>query len=97
MDKQITNQRPTPTPEPTPTPTVVKVAPEAPKVVVEAQCVDLNTASKEELQRIVHIGASRAEGVINMRPIKSVADLDDVSGISASRLSDIVAQNLACV
>ena len=86
-----------PTSEPTPTPTVVKVAPEAPKVVVEAQCVDLNTASKEELQRIVHIGASRAEGVINMRPIKSVADLDDVSGISASRLSDIVAQNLACV
>ena len=86
-----------PTVEASPTPTVVKVVPEAPKVVVEAQCVDLNTASKEELQRIVHIGASRAEGIIAIRPIKSIAGLDDVSGISASRLSDIVAQNLACV
>ena len=86
-----------PTVEPTPTPIVVEVAQEAPTVVVEEQCVDLNTASKEELQRIVHIGASRAEAVIKMRPLKSVEALDDVSGISASRLSDIVAQNLACV
>ena len=83
--------------EPSPTPTVIKVVSETPKVVVEAQCVDLNIASKEELQRIVHIGASRAEAVIKMRPLKSVAALDDVFGISASRLSDIVAQNLACV
>jgi hypothetical protein len=86
-----------PTVGPSPTPTVVDVVRETPTVVVEALCVNLNTASKEELQRIVHIGASRAEAVINMRPLESVADLDDVSGISASRLSDIVAQNLACV
>jgi DNA uptake protein ComE-like DNA-binding protein len=81
----------------TPTPTAVKVAPKTPTVVVEATCVDLNTAPKEELQRIVHIGASRAEGIIAIRPIKSITDLGDVSGIGPSRLNAIVAQNLACI
>ena len=63
----------------------------------KAKCVDLNTASTEELQRIVHIGSSRAEGIIAIRPLYSIADLDKVSGIGSSRLDDITSQGLACI
>jgi DNA uptake protein ComE-like DNA-binding protein len=63
----------------------------------KAKCVDLNTAPTEELQRILHIGSSRAEGIIAIRPLYSIADLDKVSGIGPSRLDDITSQRLACI
>jgi len=66
----------------------------------KAKCVnlvDLNTASIEELQRIVHIGPSRAESIIVIRPLYSIADLDKVSGIGPSRLDDIMSQGLVCI
>jgi DNA uptake protein ComE-like DNA-binding protein len=63
----------------------------------KAKCVDLNTASTEELQQIVHIGSSRAEGIIAIRQLYSIADLDKVSGIGLSRLDDITSQGLACI
>ncbi|MFZ8948942.1 MAG: ComEA family DNA-binding protein, partial [Ilumatobacteraceae bacterium] len=60
-------------------------------------CVDVNTASAEALDEIVHIGPSRAADIIALRPFTSVEDLIRVSGIGDARLADIVEQGLACV
>jgi len=60
-------------------------------------CVDINTASAEALDVIVHIGPSRAADIIALRPFSSVEDLTRVSGIGASRLADILAEGLACL
>lgn len=62
-----------------------------------AQCVNINSAPLEDLQRIVHIGPERAAEIIAKRPFGSVDDLTRVSGIAAGRLADIKAQGLACV
>lgn len=60
-------------------------------------CVDLNEASAEELQQIIHIGPVRAEEVIKLRPFKSVGDLNRVKGIGPARINDIESEGLACV
>ncbi|MGA0354449.1 MAG: helix-hairpin-helix domain-containing protein, partial [Ilumatobacteraceae bacterium] len=49
-------------------------------------CVDVNTASAEALDEIVHIGPSRAADIIALRPFTSVEDLIRVSGIGDARL-----------
>jgi len=59
--------------------------------------VDINTASKEELTRIVHIGPARAEEIIKMRPFYSLDDLLKVTGIGEKTLNDIKNQGLAYV
>jgi len=65
------------------------------------QCVDLNTASFGELQRIVHIGPERAQQIIEeraKRPFRSIDELAlRIEGIGEKRLADIKAQGLACV
>ena len=83
--------------EAVPISTPAQYATEATADTSKSKCVDLNTASTEELQRIVHIGSSRAEGIIAIRPLYSIADLDKVSGIGPSRLDDIASQGLACI
>ncbi len=60
-------------------------------------CIDLNTASYEELQYIIHIGPERAQGIIEVRPWQPVDDLIRISGIGSSRLHDIKEQGLASV
>ena len=63
-------------------------------------CVDLNTATFETLQQIIHVGPVRARSIIQLRnvtPFRSVQDITRVSGIAAARLRDIVAQGRACV
>lgn len=60
-------------------------------------CIDINTAGVVDLDRIVHIGPSRAEEMLTLRPFASVADMERITGIGASRLADIVAEGLACV
>lgn len=64
-------------------------------------CVDLNTASFQELQRIIHIGEGRARQIIEeraRRPFRSVDELRwRIDGIGDKRLADIKAQGLACV
>jgi competence ComEA-like helix-hairpin-helix protein len=63
-------------------------------------CVDLNTASVRELQRIVQIGPARAEQIVALRrerPFRSVDELARVNGIAAGRLREIKTQGLACV
>lgn len=80
--------QPAPVPSPTPDPVTDDPAPGR---------VNINTATVEELQEIVHIGESRAKEIIGLRPFSSLDDLDRVTGIGPSRLDDIKAQGVAYV
>ncbi|MDV2684946.1 MBL fold metallo-hydrolase [Alkalihalophilus lindianensis] len=60
-------------------------------------CIHLNEATIEELVTIVHIGEERAEQIVAMRPINQIEQLTDIQGIGQGRLSDIVAEELACL
>jgi DNA uptake protein ComE-like DNA-binding protein len=64
------------------------------------ECVDINTAPSEQLQRIIHIGPERAAQIIELRRVRrfqAVDQLTRVRGIAATRLADIKQQGLACV
>lgn len=63
----------------------------------KTDCIDINHASFEALQQIIHIGPVRAEELISLRPFQSVDDLIKINGIGKSRLNDIKTQGLACV
>lgn len=67
------------------------------EVATHNNCVDINQANLEALQQIIHIGPSRAEDIISMRPFKSVDGLLSINGIGKSRMSDIKTEGLACV
>lgn len=60
-------------------------------------CVDINTASREELQKIIHIGEKSAEELIALRPYESLNKLIEINGIGTQRLDDIKEQKLACI
>lgn len=70
---------------------------EGPPPVQTGDCIDINTASIEELQNIIHIGPVRAEEIVQLRPFQSVDDLTRVNGIGPARMKDIIAENKACV
>jgi len=59
--------------------------------------VDINTASVEDLDKIIWVGSTTAENIINSRPFESLDDLTKVSGIGEIKLQDIKEQGLACV
>lgn len=63
-------------------------------------CIDINTASRKELQRIIHIGPARADEIIRLRKIRLFTSLDDLSrvtGLGEKRIEDIKDQGIACV
>lgn len=60
-------------------------------------CIDINTASVEEVQQIIHMGSTRAQELIDKRPFRSINDLTNITGISKTRIGDIKQQGLACV
>jgi competence protein ComEC len=60
-------------------------------------CIDLDTASLERLQEIVHIGPERAAEIVRLRPWSSLEALRRIDGIGPARLRDIVEQGLACL
>ena len=68
---------------------------------VSASCnetqININTASLEELDKIVNIGPARAQQIISLRPFESVDGLIDVVGIGNATLEEIKSQGLACV
>jgi beta-lactamase superfamily II metal-dependent hydrolase len=71
-------------------------AAETPKPAPEAKgTININTASKEELMQIIHIGETRAEEIIRLRPFNSLDQLTRVKGIGDSRLKDIKAEGKA--
>ncbi|WP_053074999.1 MBL fold metallo-hydrolase [Ornithinibacillus californiensis] len=62
-----------------------------------SSCVNINTASFEEVQNIKHIGPERAQDLIELRPFSSVKDLTRIKGIGDARIRDIEAEGIACV
>ena len=60
-------------------------------------CVDINSASVSELDKIVWVGPATAQKIIDARPFDSVDDLVKVNGIGDAKLSDIKDQGMACV
>ncbi|MDV2581991.1 MBL fold metallo-hydrolase [Alkalibacillus haloalkaliphilus] len=62
-----------------------------------SECINLNTASNEELQSIVHIGPDRAAEIIDLRPFDAVSEMTQVYGIGDGRLGDIKSEDEACV
>jgi hypothetical protein len=68
---------------------------------VSASCeedqIDINTASAEKLDEIIHVGPAVAGYIIDARPFDSLDELVNVSYISAGYLEDIIEQGLACV
>ena len=68
--------------------------------LLSEDCVDINTASAEELQRIIHVGPAYARAIVKLRQersFQSVEELTRVQGIGDGRLRDILNQGLACV
>ncbi len=65
--------------------------------VCEEGQVDINNASAEELDKIVHVGQAVAGYIIDARPFSSLDELVNVSYISEGYLEDIKLQGLACV
>lgn len=59
--------------------------------------IDINTATKEELTRIIHIGDARALELIYLRPFASLDELVKIKGISEKRVADIKKQGLAWI
>ena len=68
-----------------------------PEVTPTPTCIDINTASHEELQELHGIGPVLADGIIDNRPFASVDDLIEVSGIGPATMDGIHDQGLACV
>ncbi|MCM3690749.1 MBL fold metallo-hydrolase [Neobacillus niacini] len=64
---------------------------------IVGHCIDVNSASIEQIQEIIHIGAARAQDLIKLRPFTSVDDLVRIKGIGPARIADIKSQGLACL
>ncbi|AOM82527.1 MBL fold metallo-hydrolase [Salisediminibacterium beveridgei] len=65
--------------------------------VPDGDCVDINSASHEELQAIMHIGEGRAGDLIEQRPYDQVNQLTRIHGIGEGRIRDIQDEGIACV
>lgn len=74
-----------------------KEEPDLEPTPIVGNCIDVNTASIEQLQEIIHIGAARAGDLVNFRPFTSIDDLGRIKGIGAARIADIKSQGLACI
>jgi competence protein ComEA len=53
------------------------------------ELIDLNTASKARLQSLPRIGAISAEHIIAARPLESIEQLKDVTGITLAVFEEI--------
>lgn len=68
-----------------------------PYKVFAIDLVNINTASLEQLDKIVSVGPAVAQKIIDARPFASVDDLLKVKGIGPKTLQKIKAQGTACV
>lgn len=64
---------------------------------LSAEKVDINTASLEDLLKIIHIGEKRASELISLRPFSSLDELIGIKGLGESRVEDIKKQGLAWI
>ena len=60
-------------------------------------CIDINSASVDELDELTGIGPVYAGRIIDGRPFDSLDDLVKVSGIGEITLEKIKTQGLACI
>ncbi|WP_099302294.1 MBL fold metallo-hydrolase [Bacillus sp. Marseille-P3800] len=60
-------------------------------------CINVNTATAEELEGISEIGPDRAQQIIELRPFSSVNELTRIDGIGEARLNTIKEEGIACV
>ncbi len=65
--------------------------------VFAAEKIDINTASLEDLLKIIHIGEVRVLELISLRPFSSLDELVRIKGIGKKRIEDIKKQGLAWV
>lgn len=69
--------------------------------IISALCeegqIDINSASKGELEDLYLIGPVKAEGILNSRPFDSVDELVEIYGIGKKTLEGIIEQGLACI
>lgn len=61
-----------------------------------SDCIDVNTASADDLDRLEHIGPAYAQKIIAGRPWRSLSELSRISGISSGYVADIRAGRRAC-
>ncbi len=59
--------------------------------------IDINTASKTELEELYLVGPVKAQSIIDSRPFNSVEAILDIYGIGEKTLEGIKEQGLACV
>ena len=52
--------------------------------------INVNKATIEELQKIVHIGPVRAQKIIENRPFRDIYELSKILGIGNKRMQDII-------
>lgn len=60
-----------------------------PGAIGDANGVNLNSASREELERVGGLGPDRAERIIQQRPIRSWDDLKNMEGFSDKLVQDL--------
>ncbi len=59
--------------------------------------IDINTASKTDLEKLYLVGPVKAQAIIDSRLFDSVEDILDIYGIGDKTLEGIKEQGLACV
>jgi competence protein ComEC len=59
--------------------------------------ININTATLEDLMKIIHISEARGKELISLRPFNRIDDLTRINGIGPSRLEDIKKQGLVYI
>ncbi len=68
--------------------------------VSPSSCIDLNTASTQELRLIAFIDEAKSDEIVVRRNIQAYRSIDEliyITDIDEAQLNEIKAQNLACV
>ncbi|MES1938561.1 ComEA family DNA-binding protein, partial [Salinisphaera hydrothermalis] len=61
-----------------------------------ASCIDINTASVSQLDRLDHVGPATAKRIVAHRPYRSLDGLTRVSGLSRGYVAEIRRGGLTC-
>lgn len=76
---------------------VISITSDGTKITYQSNYVKINTATLEQLKRIIHIDDERAAEIIQLRKIKPFTSYEDISrvkGIGAVRVEDIKEQGI---
>ena len=61
-----------------------------------SSCIDINIATKQELEKLTGVGPVLAQRIMDARPFSSLDEIIKVSGIAEGKLASIKEQGLAC-